>query len=166
MLCTATVIFVDIAIMLAIGADKSFYRELLWALSPLFEELLEAPVSAWIYLCCWGIMFLIFLVLSNIFSTLFMFACITFASVITKKAKVITAIGIYYVANGFISGFVQILYIFGIGTVGEWISTLQDNVVPPFITLIAAGIVVFAALICLLLYTLEYFMLDRKLNLS
>ncbi|MBQ8740515.1 MAG: hypothetical protein IJY79_03070 [Clostridia bacterium] len=60
----------------------------------------------------------------------------------------------------------QILYIFGIGTVGEWISTLQDNVVPPFITLIAAGIVVFAALICLLLYTLEYFMLDRKLNLS
>ena len=166
MLCTATVIFVDIAIMLAIGADKSFYRELLWALSPLFEELLEAPVSAWIYLCCWGIMFLIFLVLSNIFSTLFMFACITFASVITKKAKFITAIGIYYVANGFISGFVQILYIFGIGTVGEWISTLQDNVVPPFITLIAAGIVVFAALICLLLYTLEYFMLDRKLNLS
>ena len=89
MLCTATVIFVDIAIMLAIGADKSFYRELLWALSPLFEELLEATVSAWIYLCCWGIMFLIFLVLSNIFSTLFMFACITFASVITKKQRLL-----------------------------------------------------------------------------
>lgn len=167
MLCTSTIIFADIIIMFAIGAGESFYNDLIYPLSQEFAELLGLlSVSDGIYLCSWIIMLLIFLVLSNIFSTLFMFACITFASVITKKAKVITAIGIYYVANGFISGFVQILYMFGIGAVVDWVSAIQENMQLPVVTIIILGIVLFVALMCWLLYTLEYFMLDRKLNLS
>ena len=132
MLCTATVIFIDIVIMFAIGAGETFYDDLLKPMAQAFAELFnKLSVSDCIYLFSWVIMFLIFLVLSNIFSTLFMCACITFAAVITKKAKVITAIGIYYVANGFISGFIQILYMFGIGTVVDWVSALQENMQLP-----------------------------------
>lgn len=167
MLCTVTVIFADIIIMFAIGAGYSFYNDLLKPISQAFAELMgQLSISDGLYLSSWIIMFLIFLMLSNVFSTLFMFACITFASVITKKAKVITAIGIYYVANGFISGFVQILYMFGIGAVVDWVSALQENMQLPIVTIIILGIVLFVALMCWLLYTLEYFMLDRKLNLS
>ena len=166
MFCTITVIFIDIAIMIAIGVGDSFYAEIQSVMSQLYAVLLETPVSAWIYICCWIVMFVVFLVLSSVFSTLFIFACITFAAVITKKAKVVAAIGIYYVANGFISGFVQILYMFGIGAVVDWISALEDKIIPPVITLIIACIILLVALICWLIYTLEYFMLDRKLNLS
>lgn len=167
MFCTATVIFVDIVIMFVIGMGESFYTELLKPMSQSFSELFSTfTASDIVYMWLAIILFLILMLLSSIFSTLFLFACITFASVITKKAKVITAIGIYYVANGFISGFVQILYMFGISAVGNWLTAIPQNMQDPIVTVMLLGVVLFVALICLLLYTLEYFMLDRKLNLS
>lgn len=167
MFCTATVIIADIILMFAIGAGESFYNELLKPMSQSFSELFSTfTASDIVYMWLDIILFLILMLLSSVFSTLFLFACITFASVITKKAKVITAIGIYYVANGFISGFVQILYMFGISAVGNWLTAIPQNMQDPIVTVMLLGVILFVALICLLLYTLEYFMLDRKLNLS
>lgn len=167
MFCTAIVIFADIFIMLAIGSGESFYNELLKPMSQSFSALLNNfTVADTVYLWLAIIIILLLLLLSSVFSTLFLFACITFAAIITKKAKVITAIGIYYVANGVISSFLQILYIFGIAAISEWVSALPQNMHDPMITIILFGVVVALSLLCLLLYTLEYFMLDRKLNLS
>lgn len=167
MFCSAIIVFADIMIIFALGTGKEFYNELLLPISQSFSILLNnLSVSDTIYLWLAVIIILLLLLLAGVFSTLFIFACITFAAVITKKAKVITAIGIYYVANGIISGFMQILYIFGVGAVSEWVSALPQNMHDTMILVILFGVTVAFALLCLLLYTLEYFMLDRKLNLS
>lgn len=167
MLCTGLVIFIDILVMIMIGAGEAFVDELLMPLSQeLFAFLNGLSISDHVYMWLAIIMFAIIMILSSVFSTLFLFACITFASIITKKAKVITAIGIYYVANGFISGFLQIIYMFGISAIGEWLNAIPQNSQNIVFTIMLFGVLVIVALMCLLLYTLEYFMLDRKLNLS
>lgn len=167
MLGSAIIVFADIIIIFAIGAGESFYNELLSPMSQSFSALFNNfSASDMVYLWLNVIIILLMLLLSSVFSTLFMFVCITFAAVITKKAKVITAIGIYYVASGVISGFMQIVYIFGISSISDWVSALPQNMHDLMITIILFGVVVALALLCMLLYTLEYFMLDRKLNLS
>lgn len=130
------------------------------------ELFVELPIEGHLYIFTWAVLVLISFLLSSIFSTLFLFACITFAAVITKKAKVITAIGIYYAASGVMTGFLQILYMFGFTSIIDWIAELPQNTVKFFITALLLGITLALALVCLMLYTLEYFMLDRKLNLS
>ncbi len=167
MFCSGVIVFADIIIIFALGAGEAFYNELLTPMSQSFSTLFSNfTASDMVYLWLAVIIILLMLLLVSVFSALFMFVCITFAAVITKKAKVITAIAIYYVANGVISGFMQIIYIFGISAISGWVSTLPQNMYDPMITIILFGVAVALALLCMLLYTLEYFMLDRKLNLS
>lgn len=167
MFCTFAVLLADIFIMMAIGASDSFTSEIISPIAQSFDTLFynfDAP--DYIYLCLAITMIVIILIFATISSTLFLFITITFASIITKKAKVITAIGIYYVANIFISGFVQLLYLFGISALSGWVSALPENMSDPVITMILLGITLIFVLVSVLLYTLEYFMLDRKLNLN
>lgn len=164
---SAIIVFADIIIIFAIGAGESFYNELLSPMSQSFSALFNNfSASDMVYLWLNVIIILLMLLLSSVFSTLFMFVCITFAAVITKKAKVITAIGIYYVANGVISGFMQIVYIFGISSISDWVSALPKDMHDPLITIILFDVLLALALLSMLLYALNYFMLDRKLNLS
>ncbi len=167
MCCTSAVLIADIFILLALGIGQPFFDDFLTPFVQLLSELfVELPINGHLYLFTWAILVLISFLLSSIFSTLFLFACITFAAVITKKAKVITAIGIYYAASGVMTGFLQILYMFGFTSIIDWIAELPENTVKFFITAMLLGITLVLALVCLMLYTLEYFMLDRKLNLS
>ncbi len=167
MCCTSAILIADIFILLALGIGQPFFDEFLTPFVQLLKELfVELPIEGHLYIFTWAVLVLISFLLSSIFSTLFLFACITFAAVITKKAKVITAIGIYYAASGVVTGFLQILYMFGFTSIIDWIAELPQNTVKFFITAILLGITLALALVCLMLYTLEYFMLDRKLNLS
>ena len=95
-----------------------------------------------------------------------MFCCITFASLITKKAKVITAIGIYYITNGIVATFMQFTSLFGLTAASSWVSPIPKNVAPYSLHLIIIAITLVLAIVCGLLYLLEYYMLDKKLNLN
>lgn len=164
MLIAGVVCIVDVLTMLCIGfADKIFTKDFFRNVSEFLVDLID---ELGLYLIAYIAEGLILILLSLSFSILFLFCCITFASIITKKAKVITAIGIYYGANSIFSFVIQIFYMFGIMSLENWLAALPINTIQPLITLILLGIILFVAIFCALLYTLQYWMLDRKLNLN
>lgn len=163
-LLSSSVIIINALVMLCIGfADKVFTK----AFWNNVAEILNAIIDeTGFYFGIYILELLLFIVLATIFSSLFLFCCITFASIITKKAKVITAIGIYYVANGISSFVIQMFYMFGISSLASWLSAVPANSEHPVASLILLGLLFFIALFCSLLYALQYWMIDRKLNLS
>lgn len=161
---TSAVIILDIALIVAIGlADKIFKKEIWEQFTLLAKEFFkEVDAYFWVFL----LETLLIMLIVSITSLLFIYACITFASMITKKAKLITAIGIYYGATGVVSFVVSMLYMFGIDTIVNFLDKLPENSANLIIVLIALVVLLFVAMICTLLYTFEQWMLDRKLNLA
>lgn len=161
---TAAVCMINILTMLCIGfADVVFSRTFWEGFGNVINAIID-EIGA--YLIVYVVEFLIIMVLSVTFSTLFLFCCITIASIITKKAKVITAIGIYYVANGMFSFAGQMFVLFGIRGLANWLYELPADSARIVGTLILLGLICFFGVFCALLYTLQYWMIDRKLNLS
>lgn len=161
---TSTVFLIDILILTLIGVGDKIGLEDISYMMTEFADIMNFKVA--LYMCIYILEFLLFILLSAIASTLFLFGCITFASIITKKAKVITAIGIYYVATSVVSSVVQFLYLFVIGALSDWFASIPNDMYAPIIAVIALIIIAFMAVVCLLLYLLMYWMLDRKLNLA
>lgn len=157
-LATNSICILNIFIMLFIGLGESLFTS---DFSKHFFELISVRCQAcgW-YLPIYILILLGILILSIVFSSLLLFFCITFASIIMKKAKVITAIGIYYGINSVISFITQIFNIFGTGIFTELCTTNPITITFMLIILL------FMAIACTLLYTLEYWLLDRKLNLN
>lgn len=97
---------------------------------------------------------------------LFLYFCITFGSMIVKKGKLITSIAIFYGATSLFVSIAQILMIFG--AVGYLFSydpaTLAQ--LDPIVALFLLGLIFYLSMLCCLLYTLQYRMLDKKLNLA
>ena len=106
-------------------------------------------------------------VFSALFSHLFIFCCITFGSIVAKKAKVAAAIGIYFGANCVFSIILSIFMSFGMSAFVIWIGSAEAAEAHAFeiIALALFGIMALEAMLCSLLYTLQYRLLDRKLNL-
>lgn len=105
--------------------------------------------------------------LSSLFSVLFLYCCITFGSIVAKRAKVVAAIGIYFGANWLFSLVTSIFMVFGVTTFALWIdgANLGQEQVFQIIALLLFGVAALVAMLCSLLYTLQYRLLDRKLNL-
>ena len=97
---------------------------------------------------------------------LLIYICITLASIIAKKAKVITAIGIYYGAYTAVSFAAQMVYVFGLLFLGNTLTGISDAALMGVIALILLVILAFVAALCVILYLVEYYMLDKKLNLA
>ena len=152
---TAVVFVIDFLIIgLFSQVDASYYdiTEETVSSSP-FDPLLTVEV------------FVIFLLVS-IISLLFTYCCITFASVVAKKAKLIIAIGIYYGTSTIITTILEVAYLFGGISLIDHVLSLQRNMQEFVTCIILLCIIAFLVLISLILYSFEYFMLDRKLNLS
>lgn len=109
---------------------------------------------------------LILFLLVVVVSILFPFCCISFAAMVAKKAKVAAAIGIYYGANSVLSFVLQIFYSFGFTSLFIWLNKISDRAMEPTIVLILFAVILLVSILCLVLYTLQYWMIDRKLNLS
>lgn len=142
-----------------------------WAISlPVEDDITSVPVEDPYVFEIFDLGFileaLILSVITSLISILFIFCCITFASMITKKAKLITAIGIYYATTTVISSVLEIAYLFGGVSLIDHILSLQTNMIKPTIFIILLCIILLLSIVCMLLYLFEYFMLDRKLNLS
>ncbi len=156
---TLVMIAVNALIMLSIGFGKDFWDGFSLIVESLWKEI-------GFYMVVYIVEIILLLLAVITFTTLFTFCCITFASIITKKARVITAIGIYYGANSILSFLVQIFYYFGLLSLSVWIEKLDYASIEPIVALILLTVVMFVAVFCGLLYILQYWMLDRKLNMA
>lgn len=164
MLITGAVCVVNVIAMLCIGfSDAIFSKEFWQGALQVIDSIVD---EVGFYLPIYIVEIILLVILYVTFSSLFLFGCITFASIITKKAKVLAAIGIYYVANGIFSFIVQMFSLFGITSLANWMSVLPSGSVYSVVALILLGVISFIAMLCALLYTLQYWMIDRKLNLS
>ena len=163
-LVTFFAITIDIVIMVCIGyADKIFTKEFLDSVEYIFRELWG--LLKW-YLPLYILEGFALIVLSIVFSALFTFACITFASMITKRAKLITAIGIYYGANGIFTFIIQIFYLFSLNSISTHFAQLSEVALKPVLALALLVAILLLAMFSAILYTFVYWMLDRKLNLA
>lgn len=140
---------------------RFIFEELRYVLETLMEE---APMG-WIVLYAVEVFVISFF--GSLFSVLFLGCCITFGSIIAKRAKLVAAIGTYYVSNFVFSMVIFIFMIFGLPTFVFWLAPAVENGlnVEPVIALLLFGVLALLGLLCSLLYTLQYRLLDRKLNL-
>jgi len=102
----------------------------------------------------------------SLISMIFVFICITLASIITKKHKVLASIGIYYGANNVISFFIQMITIIALPSLSVYLETIPEESILPYKCFFMLTILVLISIIFILLYILQYYMLDEKLNLS
>lgn len=161
---TTFTIIVNICLMLGIAFAEEIFTKEVWdavvkGVKVFFKELEWDSVVFIIEI-------ILISVLVSLFNILFTYACITFASTITKRAKIITAVGIYYGASGLLSFVIQMLYLFGSTTIIDFIDKQPDNMASIILILIALIVLLFVASVCALLYTFEHWMLERKLNLA
>lgn len=167
MVGTAIVIFIDILIMIAIFMGENFYNDFIMSL---FQELhrifSQMDILDWTYIIIGIIEIITIFLLSAVYSTLIVFGCISTGAMITKKAKIIAAIGIYYATNFVTSNLIYLTAIFGASFIGEKIVSLPAELTVPFEIIVLLAIILLLALVCMLLYALNYFIIDRKLNLA
>lgn len=162
---TGFVMVVDVIIALCVGLsdiifDADFIRVIM------NEFVLVVIRETGFYLVIYIIEAILLALTMGIFANLFVFCCITIGAIIAKKAKIITAIAIYYVANSIFTFVIQIFMLFGVDSVASWLTGVGKEMMNPIIALIILCAILFMGIICTILYTLQYWMLDRKLNLA
>lgn len=143
--------------------DLAFWSNIASFLGMIFGQSLKT-FGAYPIIYVLEILLLIFIV--ALISMLLVFACITFAAMITKKNKVLAAIGIYYVTNAVISVVVQMIITFAIIGAGSIAIIIPEKAIIGIGALLLLLFILLAAAIALALYTFVLWMLDRKLNLA
>ncbi len=162
-LATILVLIVDVIMIFAIGTPDFFNSEFWSAIGWFFGETAQAMGA-------YAIIYIIEIALITVFislsSILLLYICITLASIIVKKAKVIAAIGIYYGAYTAVSFAAQLIYIFGLMFIGGTFASIPETAMMGAVALILLVLLAFVAALCVALYLLEYYLLDKKLNLA
>lgn len=164
LIITGLVLLFDLLVAVCIGeADVIFTREFWVTLGKEIEHFFETLDG---YVVFAIVQTIVSVILTVIISVLFAFCCITIASIIAKKAKVITAIVIYYVANSTVV-FGMVMYnLFAVGTLYDWLDNVPRYYENPTAVLISLCTILFKGIFCATLYAFQYWMLDKKLNLS
>lgn len=163
-LATLIVLAVNVCVILGIGFfDVIVDKELFKYIAEVIDEVV-AEFGA--YLFVYILEAIILFVLGVVFSLLLMFCCITLASIITKKGRVATGIAIYYGVNCVLSFVMEMIMIFGVRGIGVRLETLSAEMAYPVGTVILLAAILLLGLVSVMLYTLQYLMVDRKLNLN
>ena len=160
---TVSVIAFDVFLILLIGVPDIFGAK---SIQEFFAFFGDAIADLGIYFFIYTSEILLISLLSGIASTLLVYICLTFAAVIAKKAKVITAIGIYYGVSTVFAYAFELVYFFGLILLAASIITMSDVLIPGLFVLILFVFVAFLAAAIVAMYVLEYWLLDKKLNLS
>lgn len=164
-LSTAVVAIVDgaIIILTTFRKDifhKGWYEELVKGINEIIAE------DGLLYLITFFAELLIVGILVLALGILFTYLCITFAGAISKKSKLASAILIYYGASSVSSVFMYMFYFFGVDALGGWMYDLNRNTELMLYPLFLLLGILFTAMLCVGAYTLNYRLLDRKLNLN
>ena len=162
--CTAIVLVIDVVVMLAIGYYTEFFSLELWL--GIYGDILDFISIVGGYFYVYIVELIVGFVALTAFSALFMFVCITIASVIAKKSKIFTAIGIYYVANGAISLVTQMIFVYTEFGLSEWIGNIPEATMPAVVAIVLLLAISIVAILSSALYTLNLYLCDRKLNLN
>ena len=167
-IATIGVIAIDALIALTIASENTLFssvittyiRELIvLAVKESFEHL---GFWAWIYLvemivCILGVALL---------AVLLVYTVITFASMITKKNKVLVAIGIYYGVSSVFSFIMQVVFTVSIIGSPSWLEILPTESLSWLLAVVLLGFAALALAACVAAYAFVLWMLDRKLNLA
>lgn len=163
---TSIVLVFDIFLMFAISMPDVVLSARNW--SRIFDTIGELIGEIGVaFFITYVIEIIVLSAVSLVGSALSLFTVITVASMVARKHKVLAAIGIYYVANGIISSFAQLILMDGNFTAAmermdklvEW----QQNFCIVLILLVLIGI---GAIFAAGLHLLENWLLERKLNLE
>ena len=160
---TIILLFAEIFVIIIIGLDQPTLYVMSESIGMFLRgtlELLGAWSAVYIIEALIGILFLL---TAGYLLTLI---CITFAAVVAKKHKVIAAIGFYYITNAVISFVSQIGIMLGSISLAGILEKLPDSSHYAVISLMALSLVLCIGAIAFTLYSVEHYLLDRKLNLS
>lgn len=100
------------------------------------------------------------------FSVLLTYICITLSCTMAKKARVVIAIGIYYVANNAISLVVNLLTSFGTNAFSQWLVNVPAWQINSTVSLALLAIFLVCVIFSTVLYIIQHKLLQSKLNLS
>lgn len=162
---TTALIFIEVAAGMVIAFrsqifTKETYEFIKYTIDTIIEE---DALTAIIIL---AIEIIVLIMLFVIASILFTYMCISIGSVITRKNKVITAIGIYYGANTVLTFVMQILYLFGFSSIASLIADIPEKNIDVMVIVGLIIPILFVGVIIASLYALNYWLMDKKLNLS
>lgn len=157
--CSVAMIFVDVFLMLWI----SFGDEIPEAIEEFIEEAFE---NTGLYFPVYALELLGIAIASVAMSVLFTYICITIANTVSKKAKVIVGIGIYYIVNFFFSLIIDTMSIFGTQALSQWLTELPVNQVQSTVSFMFLAVMLMCVIICTVLYMIQHKLLQSKLNLA
>jgi hypothetical protein len=139
----------------------------------LMNLILDSIRKAWESVGAWFILYavqgLIILLGGALFTISLIQFCITMGSILVKKAKLLAAIGIYYLVNMVLSFIMQIVLFFGIDAVSNLMNVLKEMGKTPVrmgIAVVLFLVIFMIAAFDLVLYFMTLGKLERKLNLS
>lgn len=115
------------------------------------------------------ILLVLIAVAAIIVQTLFIYACITLASSIVKKHKVLTAVGLYYGASSIVTFLLLVFMIWGVFSTydtAEITEGLSKTESLWFTFLLFVGVLGVLLVVIGALYLLLTYLLDKKLNLE
>ena len=160
---TVILLLAEILVIIVIGIDQPtlyVWSESIGMFLRGTLELLGAWSAVYIIEALIGILFI---VTAGYLLTLI---CITFASVVAKKHKIIAAIAFYYITNAVISFISQMGLMFGSVSLAGILEGIPTDSHFAVLSLMALSLVLSVGAIALALYSVEHYLLDKKLNLS
>jgi len=130
-------------------------------------EAIPPDVIAW--LITFALLAFLLIVAMYVFSTLLMFCCIIFGSIMVKKLKLLMAIGLYYAVNLAIEVLTLILSTLMSFTVNAFASApgmITEAEAPWMLLVILIGIITAVLIVCCFLYKFALSKLRGNLNLA
>ncbi|MBQ8550053.1 MAG: hypothetical protein IJ426_01795 [Clostridia bacterium] len=158
------VLAVNVVIMLVVGVPEEFFNTRNWKI--LFDIIAEILREINFYGFSYVVLGILIFCAFYIMQDLFLAVCITVGACITRKHKVLAAIGIYYGANTVLSFVIEIFSLTGIFSFVGMLSNVSEGVIE--LSIMLAMIIILSLLVLCVagLYMLECYMLDRRLNLE
>ncbi len=163
-LTTYLLLALCLGIILVVGLPDFFINADTW--HSILDLIIDIIKNDFLFASSLLLELLLIFVAMIVYSILFLYTCITFGSIITKKYKVIAAIGIYYAVNSIVSFALQIFYSFSFPGLISSFAKLSGDSGQVMILLSMLVVFLFISAVCVILYILQYWMLDRKLNLA
>ena len=162
---TGIVLSIDSLIVTVISLRKEiftpqFIKDIEEALEYFFED------QYYYYFFIYLIQALIIFALLSLATILFAYGCITIASVIAKKAKILVAIGIYYGATSVLGFLLTIFFMFGATSFFDLIFELSEIDGLNSVMLLLFMVIFLLCAVCCVLYYITHWCIDKKLNLA
>ena len=162
---TGIVLSIDSLIVTVISLRKEiftpqFIKDIEEALEYFFED------QYYYYFFIYIVQALIIFALLSLATILFAYGCITIASVIAKKAKILVAIGIYYGATSVLGFLMTIFFMFGATSFFDLIFELSEIDGLNSVMLLLFMVIFLLCAVCCVLYYITHWCIDKKLNLA